>query len=151
MTPALALVTTDAQPVERRAGEIRRFEDICTYIKSVEGEQRAKMGIGERRGFYVRVAFSYWVAKFGHRRCLLDQDDSRWKAVYRQLTKNNDDISEILYAIQECSKDEWRREDMGRHDLTIICRDRAHIERFANRSRAYRNNEPHPLLDRFPK
>jgi len=138
--------TTQARPgngVVRTGTALRRFEEVVGYLKAVDAETVQRFDQRERQTFDVRGVFAYWATKFGHKKAMLDTE--RDKAIRKALRANGENVSELLYAVKGASADDWARADLGRHDVTVLFRDRSHVEKYATKCEAYKRGEPHPF------
>lgn len=98
------------------------------------------------------LVFAYWQAKFDHPRALLDR--KREARIVARLRENEGDVGELLYVLDMAAKDPWTTgEDpkAGRpyDGIETIFRDRSQVERFAERSAAYRAGKPHPTAVKY--
>jgi hypothetical protein len=95
------------------------------------------------------VVFAHWARTFNRTRALLDRD--RERRIRQRLTENQGDVSELLYAIDAASKDDWTRGKAPNSvkpydDVHTVLRDRAQVEKFATRCKGYRDREEHPVV-----
>jgi hypothetical protein len=106
-------------------------------------DQRLKLG--------AEIVFGYWMEVFNHPRATLATDDARERTLVRHLKDNGEDISELLYVIDGARKDTPRNKDTGEvyDGIPTLFRDRAQIERFANRMPGYKAEKPHPVAVQY--
>lgn len=98
------------------------------------------------------LVFAYWARKMHKPRALLDA--KREKRILARLRENEGDVSELLYCIDGAEKDDFL---MGRDEratrpyngVETIFRDRAQVERLAERRAGYQKGEPHPLAVKY--
>lgn len=89
----------------------------------------------------VERVFAHWVYMLGKnpKRCALGPD--RRKVISKALGLYDEDV--LLLAIEGCAASAWHRGENERGDeytdLTLILRDEAHIERFADEGEALRS------------
>lgn len=97
----------------------------------------------------VGLVFAHWQSTFGHKGARLDKD--RGRRIEKRLVENEGDVSEILYAIDAAAKDDWINgkdpRSKGYDGIETVLRDRAQVEKFAQRCPGYKRGEPHPLLN----
>ena len=122
---------------------LKRFEEVLGYLRTVDAETLQRFTTQQRLTFDVRGTFAYWVTKFGHKRALLDGE--REKVIRKALSANGGNVSELLYTIKGAAMDDWARQDLGRHDVTVLFRDRTHVEKYATRCEAFKKGVAHPF------
>jgi hypothetical protein len=125
-----------------------RLAQVTTEIASgarrrLLKDQRLKLG--------AEIVFGYWMEVFNHPRATLATDDARERTLVRHLKDNGEDISELLYVIDGARKDTPRNKDTGEvyDGIPTLFRDRAQIERFANRMPGYKAEKPHPVAVQY--
>lgn len=111
-------------------------------IHSTEGtpqDARLRVSLPQASAAVERV-FEHWVFMLGKnpKRCALGPD--RRKVISKALSLYDEDT--LLLAIEGCAASAWHRGENDRGgeytDLTLILRDEAHIERFADEGEALR-------------
>lgn len=108
-------------------------------IHSTPQDARKRVSLPNTSAAVERV-FAHWVFMLGKnpKRCALGPD--RRKVISRALALYDEDA--VLLAIEGCAASAWHRGENDRGgeytDLTLILRDEAHIERFADEGEALR-------------
>jgi hypothetical protein len=106
---------------------------------STPQDARKRVSIPNSNAAVERV-FEHWVFMLGKnpKRCALGPD--RRKVISKALALYDEDT--VLLAIEGCAASAWHRGENDRGgeytDLTLILRDEAHIERFADEGEALR-------------
>ena len=106
------------------------------------------------RGVMVKIVFSYWGKRLGHDEALFDQ--KRERVIRQRLVENQDNLSELLWAIDGALKDDWV---MGRDPksqkrfdgIENIFQDRAHVEKYAASIPQYRSKQEHPMAIKYAR
>lgn len=101
-----------------------------------------------RRQALTEMVFGYWAMTYSKPSTVRLSPD-RARVIARALEQNDDNLSEILFALDGARKDDWI---MGRDARSstkydtpeTILRDRGTIERHASRISAYTRSEDHP-------
>lgn len=104
------------------------------------------------RGVMVKIVFSYWAKRLGHEQALFDS--KRDQVIRQRLRENQDNLSELLYAVDGALRDDWV---MGRDPKSVkrfdgiesIFQDRAHVEKFAGAMAPYRAGTPHAMAEKY--
>lgn len=138
---------------------IRGKRDVVT-IKERLSIVIAEIHEGSRQGFerdqirtlQAEMVFAYWQAKYRKPRAQLDS--RREALIKKRLVENGGDVSELFYALDGAMKDDWvmgrSANAEGTHDeIEHILRNRANIERYANKCRDYRDSKEHPLTLKY--
>lgn len=94
------------------------------------------------------LIFAYWAHLFNHKRARLDA--KRDRLIQNRLAECDDDVSELLWALDAAAKDDWVRGTApnARHpndSLEYLLRDRGQVERWGERSPGWRDGRVHPL------
>jgi len=100
------------------------------------------------RSALAALVFAYWSHLFNHKRARLDVKRNR--LIQARLAECEDDVSEILWALDAAAKDEWVRGTApnARHpndSLEYLLRDLGQVERWGERSPGWRDGRVHPL------
>lgn len=98
------------------------------------------------------LVFSYWSHKLRHLRAILDP--KRDKLIQQRLLECDDHASDLLYCIDGAAKDPWvtGEDPKCRHPndgIEYLFRDRGMVEKYAERTRGFRENRPHPMVERY--
>jgi len=106
------------------------------------------------RGVMVKIVFSYWAKRLGHDEALFDQ--KRDRTIRQRLVENQDNLSELLYAVDGALKDDWvmgrDAKSQKRFDgIEHIFQDRAHVEKFAITIPQYRSKQQHPMAIKYAR
>lgn len=141
--PALPAVRgpRNAIAIRDRLGVV--FDQIAAQQRTrVSGEQLLKL--------QAEMVFLYWSAKFSHPNAMLDA--KRERKIIDRLKENDSNVSELLYALDGASHDDWimgkdpKTNGKKYDDIVTVLRDRGQVERFASTRRGYRDSKPHKLL-----
>jgi hypothetical protein len=122
------------------------LEAVNLHLAAVGTEHLAKLAKEQFRRMAAELIFSYWCKKFGQTRALYD--DHREQPIVRALKANRDDGSELMWAIDGAAADEWAPVELKRHDIPVLFRDRAHIEKYLT-SRKFKAGEMHPVWKKY--
>lgn len=126
-------------------------ERLGAVIAEIESGARERLKRQDTRVLQSELVFSYWQAKTGHDKAIMDMD--RERRIVRRLEENGGDVSELLYAIDGCLKDRHLQGENDRNrkydGIETIFRDRAIIERLAGSMKGYRNKEMHPMVAKY--
>jgi hypothetical protein len=114
---------------------------------AVERKQREKI-----RRALAGLVFAYWAAKFDHPRALLDE--KRERRLMSRLQECDDNVSDLLWALDGALKDPWimgtdPRSTRPYDDIQTILRDREQVEKFGDRTRGFRENRIHPMAKKY--
>lgn len=98
------------------------------------------------------LVFSYWAHKFHHQRAILDP--KRDKLIQQRLLECEDNVSDLLWALDMAAKDDWvtGEDPKSRHpndSIEYLFRDRGMVEKFGDRSRRFRENAIHPMAAKY--
>jgi DNA-binding transcriptional ArsR family regulator len=138
-----ALTLATGQPLPTVEEHLKRiFEALAAGPAEREAKELMAKAAAE-------VVFAHWARAFDRRRALLDRE--RERRIRQRLTENDGNVSELLYAIDAAARDDWTR---GRapnsvkpyDDVHTVLRDRAQVEKFANRCPGYKRDETHPVI-----
>lgn len=125
---------------------------LAADLEAVSHETSKRKQTEHRRKCLAGLVFAYWAAKYGHDRALLDP--KREKKIIARLAECEDNVSDLLWALDGALKDDWI---MGRDkhstrkydDIETILRDRAQIEKFGERTKGFRENRSHPMTTKY--
>lgn len=131
------------------AALLGRLAAVSTEI--LEGT-RERLRKADLRIIQAELVFGYWIAKTGHEKAIFDP--KRERLLIRHLTDNGGDVSELLYAIDGSLRDDHlqgRKPDSDRKydGVETIFRDRAQVERLAGLVKAYREDKPHRMVEKY--
>jgi hypothetical protein len=144
-----------AQPLPRIAGKatVERIEARLAAVGAeiAEGRRRA-LTKQQQRELFAEIVFTYWVMQHGHKKAIFDK--KRAARIEARLEENEDDLSELFYAVDGGLKDKAIQGQMHDGDqkydgIETIFRDRAQIERLARQIPAYRKDVPHPQVEKY--
>jgi hypothetical protein len=138
------------------SGNGRTVEAITTRLAQVLAEVGAgtarRMSKDDMRRVAAELVFAYWAKKTGHDRALFDKD-GREKRLVRHMRLSNDNVHELLYAVDGWFFDPTfqRMAEEGRKldQIANIFTDRERVERLAGHCRGYREGEPHPMAVKY--
>lgn len=120
---------------------LARLSEVSDEIASGVRRSLAK---DQMRRLAAELVFSYWVARFDHPRAKLD--DARENRIISRLKENDDDVSELLYALDGAYHDDHimgRKSGVVYDGIETILRDRAQVERFSNTQQGFKEQKPH--------
>lgn len=120
--------------------------DVQDHLRSIGEETRVRLLKRDARNLVAELVFSYSCKKLGHDKALLDE--KRERAIVKALQGNHDDVSELLFVIDGAAADEWASVELKRNDVTVLFRDRSHIEKYLVTPK-YRSGKPHPVAVRY--
>lgn len=132
----------------RNAVAIR--ERLSVVFDQIGAQQRTKVSAEQLLKLQAEMVFLYWSAKFSHPNAMLDA--KRERKIIERLKENDSNVSEILYALDGASHDDWimgkdpKTNGKKYDDIVTVLRDRGQIERFASTRKGYRDGKPHKLL-----
>ena len=111
---------------------------------------QADMEKADNLRYAVGMVFSYWVAKTQRRASQTLLSPERATKIRQRITEQGpgqmaDLVSPLLWAIDGVMASDYHVEH-GHTDLTLVLRDRSHLERFAEAMQGYRNEKLHPLI-----
>jgi DNA-binding transcriptional ArsR family regulator len=140
------LILATGQPLPTVEEHLRR---ILQALAAGPSEQEARELMAKAAA---EVVFAHWARTFNRTRVLLDKE--REARIRKRLKENRGDLSELLYAIDAAAKDDWIRGNAPNSpkpydDVHTVLRDRAQVEKFANRCKGYRDREEHPLVQQL--
>lgn len=126
--------------------------EIVSQLQDTAVQARRRETAGARREMFAEIVFAYWATKLGHTRTFIDP--KRRATLRSRLVENGDDLSELLYVVDGALRDDWT---MGRDarstkrfdGIETIYQDRAHVEKFAGMSAAFKKGEPHPMATKY--
>lgn len=150
-SPSPALTKSTAL-VARGATNKLSVPEIVTQLQDTALQARRRETAGARREMFAEIVFAYWATKLGHTRTFIDP--KRRATLRSRLVENGDDLSELLYVVDGALRDDWT---MGRDarstkrfdGIETIYQDRAHVEKFAGMSAAFKKGEPHPMATKY--
>lgn len=135
----------------KRTGEavMHRFVAV---LDEVTAGTRTRLAKTQQRTLQAELVFAYWIRKFNHPRALLDKP--REAVIMKRLEENGGDVSELLYALDGATRDDWVT---GQHPkanhpndgVDYILRNRERIEQYANVCKGYKQNAPHPTALKY--
>src|SRR6266566_176397 len=145
--------TAAAPPVVGRAlvrRDGRTHDALVVHLKEMLAPERPaaleSLAAETRRRVMAELVFAYWQLKLHHQQALYD--DQREGILIRALKANNDNVSELLYVVDGCSRDPWP--ERKSHDgIEVLFRNRAQVERFASFVPAYKAGQPHSTALRY--
>lgn len=118
-----------------------------THAKLDVLQQRTTSAITLRRAA-AELVYRYWAAKLGKANALLSAD--RERRIVERLRENGDNASELCWAIDGLTRSAFH---MGRNDantkhddITVVCRDRVQVEKFASACPQWAAREDHPFV-----
>lgn len=132
----------------RNAVAIR--ERLSVVFDQIAAKERTRVSGEQLLKLQAEMVFLYWSAKFAHPGAMLDA--KRERKIIERLKENDGNVSEILYALDGASHDDWimgkdpKTNGKKYDDIVTLLRDRGQIERFATTRRGYREQKPHKLL-----
>lgn len=71
--------------------------------------------------------FDFWAAKLAKKRAKLTPERARLIAA---RIKDGYTVQRLKSAIAGAASSDWHQQEVSRHELTLICRDGSHVERF---------------------
>lgn len=136
--------------MKRSAGDI--VAKLAADLASVRAESVSRKQKLHLRKCLAGLVFAYWVAKFDHPRALLDR--KREVRIMTRLEECGDNVSDLLYCLDGASKDPWVRgtdpkAPRAYDGLETIFRDREQIEKFAERTKGYRESRVHKMAEKY--
>jgi len=98
------------------------------------------------------LVFAYWAHLFDHKKALLDP--KRDRIIQQRLAECEDDVSQILYAMDMAAKDDWvmglsARASHRNDSIEYLLRDRGMVEKFGERSKGFRTGQTHPMAAKY--
>lgn len=155
--PSLALVATGngngkTQPLPARrdlTSESIREQLVQVHAEIVEGT-RNRLRARQARTLAAGMVFSYWAARTGHERSLLDP--KRESLILSRLKESGGNVSEMLYAVDGALRDPWHngeKDQTKRMGVEMIFRHRAKVEELAGLMGGYRQEKPHPMSEKY--
>jgi hypothetical protein len=132
---------------KRTADAVR--ERLAQVVTEIATGARRRLLTDQRRKLGCEIVFGYWMELFNHPRTIFD--DKREATIARLLRDNGDDVGELLYALDGARKSPPRSNDGGEtyDGIQTLLRDRAQVERFAERMPAYKRGDPHPVMAQY--
>lgn len=149
----LALVKAEpAAPVRLTADAF--IAELPQRLAALAAEEDSKRRQMLWRDQAVGFVFSYWAKRFGRPRAALDP--KRAKLILQRLREADDQVSDLLYALDGARKDPWimgtdPNSTKAYTGIETILRDRATVERHAERSPRFHAGLDHPMLERWPE
>lgn len=121
---------------------------LPTLLAEVEKAVTARARAEQFRAACAAMVFAYWAHLFDHKKARLDV--KRDRLIQQRLQECDDCVSELLWALDMASRDDWVRgtDPRSRHpndSIEYLMRDRGTIEKFGERSPQFRNGDIHPL------
>ncbi len=96
----------------------------------------------------VELVFAYWCAALAKRRAILST--GREQSIAARLRENGGDASELCYAIDGIKQSKYHMgandSKMRYDDITVVCKDRSQVERFAGTQAGFQREEEHPFV-----
>lgn len=111
----------------------------------LEAGTRKRLHADQQRTVQAELVFAYWQKRYDHPKALLDE--RREKVIVRALKANKGNVSELLYALDGALRDAWVKENND--DVAFVLRDRANVEKYANKIPAYRADTLHPTAVKY--
>lgn len=126
---------------------------FATVLAEVNAGARRQLAKSQLRQLQAEFVFTYWANVHDHLKAVIAKNDKRIKKLLDRLDENDGDVSELLYAVDGAKRD---RQLMGQNDrdtkydgVETIFRDRAIVERCANRMPEYRQQKEHKMLTKW--
>jgi hypothetical protein len=137
--------------VQGRKTAVAVRERLARVMGELHDGARERLSAEQARRLAADMLFAYWAATHEHPKALLDT--KRERVVMQALAENGDEASELFYAIDGCKRSPHH---MGKNDtntkyddITLILRDRKHIEDFARRCPGYSKGTEHPMVAKY--
>ena len=148
--PVPAEISTALVCHKRSAAEI--VAALGDDLLRLRNETKASKQRLVARSVLAGIVFAYWSSRFDHPRALLDP--KRETRLIARLAECGDNVSDLLWALDGARKDKWvmgaaRNSERKVDELETILLDRAHVERFGEQMKGFRENEPHPLALKY--
>lgn len=136
-----------AQTALRLVPQGSNVETVISALQAVDEEERAEWNQDQRWRACAALVFAYWAKRLRHSRALLD--DKREGQILARLRENHGDVSELLYAIDGARRDEFFRRKPEAARITVLFRDREHVEHLAELVPECRDGVVHPLALKY--
>lgn len=128
-------------------------ERLALVMAEVQAGTRQRLTREQVRRLQAETVFSYWVHKSGRDIARTKIDDKRERYISARLAENGGDVSELLYAVDGSVKDPHLQghNDRGKRydNISLIFRDREHVEELASLCKGYKSGEPHKLAVKY--
>jgi hypothetical protein len=135
----------------------RTHDAIMARLASVSAEiaagQRRALALDQMRRLAAELVFSYWTVRFEHPKARLD--DKREARIMERLRENDDDVSELLYALDGAFHDDRIMAkgkfagDTMYDGIETVLRDRAQVERFSSTRVGFKQGRPHRAYEKY--
>ena len=145
--PATGLVTR-AEKTRTAVARCVEFRDRLQGVMAPAAKREKEKQ--DRQNDTAALVFSYWQVVMGKPRAVMDP--TRVTRIKARLRENLGNVSELLYAIDGARTDDWlmgrdtRSRGKSYNGIETIFRDRAIVEKLAERVGGYKRDEPHPSL-----
>lgn len=132
------------------ADMLARLSHVFAEISNGSAERMTKE---RERALAAEMVFLYWQAKYGKQRTRPDR--KRLARIEARLKENENDVSELLYALDGGHADDYlmargAHSDHRAYDgIETLLRDRSQVERLAGTRKKFLAGLPHHLLDRL--
>lgn len=123
---------------------------LATVLTELTDGRRPPLAPEQWRRLAAEMLFAYWAKSFNKPNSFLVPNDERESKINARLDENSDDLGELAYAIDGVRSSPYHRGQNATgatyNALELIFRNRAHVEKYADMSPAYRRGDPHPLV-----
>lgn len=151
-THTLALRNSALPAVAAKLDSSALLGRLAAVFTEIAVQSRTRVSVDEVRRMKAEMVFLYWQARYDHPKSVIVKNDKRIAKIIARLKENDDDVSELLYALDGASHDRWimgldpKSEGKKYDGLETILRDRAQVERFASTRKKFRDGVPHKLI-----
>lgn len=129
------------------------MDRLAAVSDEIQSGARRALAVEQMRRLAAELVFSYWTVRFSHPKARLD--DKREARIMERLKENDDDVSELLYALDGAFHDEFimgRGKHSGRppyDGIETILRERTQVERFSVTRQDFNNGKPHKAYVKY--
>lgn len=141
-----------ALPAIRGPRNVEAIRDrLATVLAEIQSGARTHLRKEQRAKLAAEIVFGYWMKVFNHPRAILAENDKREATIVRRYEEAREDLSTLLYVLDGARKDPPRANDQIYDGLQTIFRDRAQVERFAEKMPGYREGKVHPVAAHYAR
>ena len=126
---------------------------LATTLDEVTAGRRDALNRDQWRRIAAELVFAYWAKSFGKERSFLTDNDPRERKILARMAENDDDVSELLYALDGAKRSKFLMGDNESRTvydgIETLLRDRAQVEKLSSKCKAWRDGEPHPMILKY--